>query len=490
GELFPERARTQPGAVEPGQINLPGIEAKKPRSVHERVTEESIPAAGTLEETEDFDAPTIMKMAPVDPAMAKPRLFTLDDAEPQTAKSHDSLPSQEGLRADSSTMETPRSSDAQDPTTPTEVPSGIHGAHDTVEQPLVMQANLRLGTEDEDEEAFATTMPSQNSLDVLENEPQVQTPPGPGRSPLPKQLPVMPQMAPVRGAPSHPMYPSPYGESQDQLVVPIGPQDPAAQGDPPRSSKMNYVAGALLVVALLVVVAALVVVRKGTATVVDVPLTVVSMPEGARVLLNGVEQTQVTPANLRVPVGQALTVELELPGYEPLKKTFMPLEGSTLTLEERLLATSGSLVVRPTPVEAKVLVDGKDRGQGTVSVQGLPLGEEILVRVELDGYEAFEERVKLAPDDASRTIAATLEEARGRRPAPRTVTRRKVMLRTPYGTWANVYYNGQRIGTTPVQANLPVGKVQLQVRNDEAKVNKTITVNVPRSGSDTIELQF
>jgi len=110
--------------------------------------------------------------------------------------------------------------------------------------------------------------------------------------------------------------------------------------------------------------------------------------------------------------------------------------------------------------------------------------------VELDGYEAFEERVKLAPDDASRTIAATLEEARGRRPAPRTVTRRKVMLRTPYGTWANVYYNGQRIGTTPVQANLPVGKVQLQVRNDEAKVNKTITVNVPRSGSDTIELQF
>jgi serine/threonine protein kinase len=504
GELFPERARTHPGAAEPGRISLPGIDGKKRPSrpaVEERPTEEQLPASSrpTLEETEDFDAPTIMKMAPVDPALVAPRLVSLDEGEPQTAKSQDSLPSIGGQRGDSglSTLETPRANDAQDPTTPTEIPSGMHSPHDTLEQPLVMQANLRLG-HDEDEEAFATTMPSQNSLDVLDSEPEVQTPPGAGRSPLPYQMPVMPQMAPVRGAPQlspMPMYPPPYGESQDQLVVPVGqapePQPSGfAPAEAPKSSKMNYVAGALLVVAVLVVVAALVVVRQGATALVDVPLTVVSIPEGAKVLLNGVEQPQVTPANLRVPVGQTLTVELELPGYQPLKKQLMPLEGSTLQIEERLLATSGSLIVRPTPAEARVFVDGKDRGQGTVSVQGLPLGEEILVRVELDGHEPFEERVSLAPERASRTVTANLEATQARRPAPRAAARRKVMLRTPYGTWANVYFNGQRIGTTPVQATLPVGKVELQVRNDEAKVNKTITVDVPRDGEDTIELKF
>ena len=508
GELFPERARQQPGAAEPERVTLPGIDGRKkparPAPVMDefRQTEENLPAPpkSNLEETEDFDAPTIMKMAPVEAPAGQPRLLALDEAEPQTAKSQDSLPSIGAPRGDSglSTLETPRASDAQDPTTPTEIPSGMHGAHDTVEQPLVMRAHVR--GDDDDDEAFATTMPSQNSLDVLDSEPVVQIPRGPGHSPLPQQMSMMPQMAPVRGAPqlpAMPMYPPPYGESQDQLVVPVGVGvDPALQGsgfaaaEPAKASKMNYVAGALVVVAVVVVVAALVVVRQGSTTLVDVPLTVVTIPEGAQVVLNGVAQTQVTPANLRVPVGQTLTVELALPGYQPLKKSLMPLEGSTLQIEEKLLATAGSLVVRPSPPEARVFVDGKDRGQGTVSVQGLPLGEEILVRVELDGYAPFEQRISLAPDAATRTVPAALEELKGRRPPPRAAARRKVMLRTPYGTWANVYYNGQRIGTTPVQATLPVGKVELQVRNDEAKVNKTITVEVPRSGSDTIELQF
>ena len=63
-------------------------------------------------------------------------------------------------------------------------------------------------------------------------------------------------------------------------------------------------------------------------------------------------------------------------------------------------------------------------------------------------------------------------------------------MQAPYGTWANVYYNGRRVGTTPTEATLPIGKIRLQVKNDEAKLDKTINVDVPRDGDGRIQLQF
>ncbi len=182
---------------------------------------------------------------------------------------------------------------------------------------------------------------------------------------------------------------------------------------------------------------------------------------------------------------------MSLPGYLPKSKQIMPLEGTRLTVEETLLGTSGSLTIRPTPSEAHVFVDGKDKGQGTVSAQGLPMDEQIPVRVELVGYETHEAQIKLQAEEPMQTLNITLEQSKGRnnrrRSAPAT---RKVVLQAPYGTWANIYYKGQRIGTTPTEATLPIGKVKLQVRNDEAKIDKNIVVNISRSGDGRIKLKF
>lgn len=476
-EMFPEKAKSQPGAASPSSFELPGISTRPA----ERATEEQL-VPPDIEDSEDFEAPTLLKMSAVD-VSNDPRLLSLD--EPSTQQSQDSL----ALMDTGAGFETPGALAAQDQTTPTELPLN---PHDTLEQPLVMPGQNLLAVEDEDE-GFAETLPSQNSLDAVSDPALIQT--LPPDEPYGSSAPQMPQV----GRLPLPVTPLPaYAESQDQLVVPLSNSDlsPAAARPsygaaeaPERSSKINYLAAGLLLVAVLVVAAALFVVRQGETQLVDVPLTITTLPPGASVVINGVPHSDTTPTNLNVSANQSLLIELSLPGYEHFTKKLMPLEGTAITLEETLLGTSGSLTIRPVPPEATVFVDGKDRGTGTVNVQGLQFGTELPIRVELKGYETHESTVSLKPKAPSQTLPIKLEPKTtgGRRRGPTT---RKVILQAPYGTWANVYYKGRRLGTTPTEATLPFGKIDVQVRNDEAKINKTIRIQVSKRGNGRIELRF
>ncbi len=473
-EMFPEKANTQPGAAAPASLELPGIKTKPA----ERATEEQL-VPQDIEDSEDFEAPTLLKMSAVD-VSHDPRLLSLD--EPSTQQSRNGLPGDTGPD-----FQTPGALAAQDNTTPTELPN----PHDTLEQPAIMPGQNLLSVEDEDD-GFAETLPSQNSLDVVSDPALMETlpPDDPLASPGP-----MPQVGHV------PLSSTPlpvYADSQDQLVVPLSSSDLApfpaqpsygATEAPQRSSKINYLAGGLLLVAVLVVAAALFVVRQGETQLVDVPLTITTIPSGASVMINGVAHSDTTPTNLNVSANQSLLIELSLPGYQPFTKKLMPLEGTAITVEEILLGTSGSLTIRPVPAEAQVLVDGKDRGTGTVNVQGLDFGKPISIRVELKGYETYESTISLKPEASTQTLPIKLEvkTSGNRRRGPRT---RKVILQAPYGTWANVYYKGRRLGTTPTEATLPLGKVSVQVRNDEAKINKTIRIEVLKRGNGRIELRF
>ena len=175
-----------------------------------------------------------------------------------------------------------------------------------------------------------------------------------------------------------------------------------------------------------------------------------------------------------------MSVELELAGHRRISKTITPRSGQPIAIDETMRPVEGQLVVIPTPDTATVLVDGRAKGEGKVQVNGLPLDRTIEVRVELDGYRTFKQGIELNITNPKQTLAVPL----ARDPRRRDRATRKVMLTTPFGTWASVYYRGKFIGSTPIEAVLPVGSIKLRIRNDEIKLNKEIRVQIPPVGPE------
>lgn len=478
-DLFPERAKRTPIAADPKSISLPGVEAMaetgptKPPSNGSidalLETQEDLQASAiqsALEDSEDFDAPTVLKMAPVQaPVIGGPSVIDVDASSGVAT-----LPP---VRAESG-----------DNTTPTELPPTFENADQTLEQPAVS------GYENT-EDPFAQTLPSNSNINSMPEEDPVTSPTAgqPVAISPPSISPPSYQPTPHNN-PGMPATPTPnpaYQSTADgePLVVPVGSSDLGQPGPAPRGSKINVIAGALLVVAALVVVAALLVVRQGEAPLVEVPMKIVTDPPGATISINGRAHPEATPTTVNVIADQQVNLTIERNGFEKVEKTIKPAQGSILEMNEKLVATSGSLTIRPEPPEATVIVNDKDRGTGTVNLQGLDLGKSINVIVELDGYKTFEKEVTLTKDDPMQTLPVPLEKGRTRGP-----TRRKVILQAPYGSWANVYFRGRRLGTTPVEATLPIGEVKLRVVNDESQIDREVTVRIPRRGGTEVRLKF
>src|SRR5262249_33733335 len=153
------------------------------------------------------------------------------------------------------------------------------------------------------------------------------------------------------------------------------------------------------------------------------------------------------------------------------------------------MSAKGTLVIQPKPIEAHVIVDGVDRGTGNVTVGDLELNKEIKVRIEAPGYRPFDQPITLTVDSKELTMPVQLARASGSSssgnqtiaPAVRTV-----QLIAPFERWANVYYKNKFLGSTPVKAQLPVGDVELTIVNETTKLNKTIKVAIPDTGSDKV----
>ena len=339
-ELFPERAKRTPTAADPKSISLPGVEDVPAINTAPTAppsngsidalleTQEDLQASdiqNALENSEDFDAPTVLKMAPVHAPQGPMVIDATDDGASGLA----TLPP---VRADSG-----------DNTTPTEIPT-FENADNTIEQAPIT------GYEDS-QDPFAQTLPSNSNINTMPEEPE----------PVPSQLPPHHMPTPV-ATPQPPQSLSPHPVTPQPSVSPVStPPNPAyqsqADGEPlvvpvsgdlsqggvrPPGSKINLIAGALLVVAALVVVAALLVVRRGETTMVEVPMSIITEPPGARVKMNGRAHPEPTPTSVNVIANQLYEIEIELNGFEKVVKKIKPAEGAALDIKEKLLATSGS----------------------------------------------------------------------------------------------------------------------------------------------------
>jgi PEGA domain len=133
--------------------------------------------------------------------------------------------------------------------------------------------------------------------------------------------------------------------------------------------------------------------------------------------------------------------------------------------------TRGTIVVRSTPSNAGVIIDGEWRGRSPLTLEDVPLGKHT-VRVVHQGYVARNESVALSADDSLGELNVELvrESARAPRGSTRPATRpRPSTPPKPAATpapasgltgelyvdsrprGARIFVDGRAVGTTPLQ---------------------------------------
>ncbi len=161
-------------------------------------------------------------------------------------------------------------------------------------------------------------------------------------------------------------------------------------------------------------------------------------PEGATVIVNGVERG-VTPIKLtNVPKGLA-TIVFRLAGYEEETRELRMQAGASQTLSLRLKGRAAQLKVVSTPEGARVFLDDDFKGKTPLSLSSVKPGDHSL-RVELEGFAPMTRSITLE-NAGEGTEEFTLESTLGR----------IEVITTPPG--ARISIDGRAVGITAEQGD-------------------------------------
>jgi len=123
---------------------------------------------------------------------------------------------------------------------------------------------------------------------------------------------------------------------------------------------------------------------------------IVSTPPGATLFLDGVRMGT-TPVSTQVLPGEH-TFRFELASYQPAEVSQVVGALARVKLEQVLRESQARLVISSrTPERTRILVDGQERGFGSVDLL-LPPGRHVL-RLEGEDHEPYEKELTLAPGD-------------------------------------------------------------------------------------------
>ncbi|HVO47130.1 MAG TPA: PEGA domain-containing protein [Steroidobacteraceae bacterium] len=122
----------------------------------------------------------------------------------------------------------------------------------------------------------------------------------------------------------------------------------------------------------------------------DAHVTVASQPSGAEVTIGGVLRGR-TPLGIDLPAGIAYELSVNAPGYAVWNQQIFAEPGSQLRIDARPEAAGARVTVQGTPDGARLLIDGRDRGQTPVSIDLSAVEHQIEVRK--DGWVTFTTKV-------------------------------------------------------------------------------------------------
>ena len=210
----------------------------------------------------------------------------------------------------------------------------------------------------------------------------------------------------------------------------------------------------------------------GVAPVTTGRLELQTTPPGAHGTINGQTIKDPTPVRMKdVPVGKA-KIHLELEGYLPIDYEIEITAGETQVLPLTFAAAPAKLHVMTEPVGVTVALAGKTLGTTPLTREDLPAVVDATLTLSKPGFEPYSQKVTLEPGkpfELSRTLKASQKFA-------------IVQIRIPNG-WGDVYLNGKNLGQAPSPSfKLPVGVVNLHLKNPPAKVEWDLVCTVTEAG--------
>lgn len=192
-------------------------------------------------------------------------------------------------------------------------------------------------------------------------------------------------------------------------------------------------------------------------------LNLTSEPSGANVALNG-EFAGQTPLELELEPGRDHRVSLSRAGYQRTSRTISMEAGARAARDVRLDPLLGDVLVRVSPEDAEVLVNGRVVGRGSQTLQ-LPAIQQRL-EFRLDGFEATRRSVTPRPglEQLVEVTLLTPEAARKARLTPTITTAlgQTLVLMNPRDSTRNEFSMGASRRDPGRRANEVLHPVRLE----------------------------
>ncbi|MFH1810336.1 MAG: serine/threonine-protein kinase [Pseudomonadota bacterium] len=204
-------------------------------------------------------------------------------------------------------------------------------------------------------------------------------------------------------------------------------------------------------------------------------LSIVTVPGGASVLVDG-EKVGVSPiAALERAPTQGVEIRVELDGYKGATQSvdLQPGAARAVTFTLEAIVNTGTVVLTSSPTGASVMLGERELGTTPLAPLKLEPGEYTFVlehkgvRVEETAVVEVGKTLKLSVKMPTRSTTP---------PPPKGKGTLKVVIP---GSWADVYVNGKLIGTTPFKPiKLPAGSYKVRLVNKDLGKDLTVPVKI------------
>ena len=201
--------------------------------------------------------------------------------------------------------------------------------------------------------------------------------------------------------------------------------------------------------------------------------SITTSPEsGATILVDGKEQSELTPCQTEALASGEHTVQVIKEMYQPISRKITIIDGQTMPLNFVLQPNFAEITIN-VPTNAEVTINNQQKGTGTWNGRLNPGIYSLEVR--LDKHRTVKQDVELFIGD---------KKTFDLQPTP--IYGSLDIMTTPAG--ANIIINGNSYGTTPNTINkLLIGNYQVQlIKNGFTTINKNITISESKS-SEIIE---
>lgn len=204
-------------------------------------------------------------------------------------------------------------------------------------------------------------------------------------------------------------------------------------------------------------------------------------PADSVLRING-ERFTPGPVALDVKEGDTLRVEVRKGGFFPFGGKLPARHGGIHKITIRPVAY---LMMYVEPRHAKVKVDGvlAEKGSGGEWAFTGPAGDEVLVQVELKGLETHTEVIELQPGEQKLRVRLRRQGSRARPSTPSSDDRSPTgQIEVQGKPWADVYFQDQRRGRTPVVLTVPPGEHKVKLVHLSESHTCTVAVQSGQTG--------